>query len=1056
MKHLLIIFSIVIININNLFAQDSYFLVSGKVIDNTNLKGIPYVTIYVDNTATGTVSNIDGDYELNVPIQYKDKQLSFSCIGYKTEKYNLKSQLNVKLIKDLYKIDEVIVKPVKPTELLRRAVNNIPENYSVKPVYLDAFYRSLIKEDSTYINLMEAVCSFHYAAYNDSYSIDSAQKRYFTYTNQTNCDIYSGIINNYFDLYTNPNDQVKVKEARISEYNSKLLFDMLLVGGPLNLIAADKVKYLNEFMSKHHFKHYKYKIEGRTTFNNHNVIIISFKPKAIQFRNYNPGYAKYVNRRKYFNAEFEGKIYLDQKSYAFIRIEYNIVKINPLQKLRPYPYKVRIDYKEINNKWYLSQILRKRSNNDYFKKSVNIDSISVEEQLIINRIQTKKVKKFNKSETVPHSNFFSLYRYPLSYNREFWNKNNLITHNKISQKAINDLTRLKPLEKQFRDMQVKNDSLPVPVAHIGNFKINIHDKNIRDEYKWLENINDKKVQKFIKEENKYTYNYFIPLRKKQRILYKEMAEKFSESNNIFDKKKNGEYNYYQRYVKLSEYPLLCRKKDSAGAKEEILFDFNSFANKYDFFDICFTEISPDNKHIALGIDKDGSEHMTCFFINTEQKVIEKDSINNIWGLVWANDNKTFYYILRDSLNRPSSVYKHKSGNNFSEDKLIYYEKNKYFDVSIRKSQLGNYIFLEMGNYNTSELRYMNANNPDDNFKIFCPREKNHFYTVKESKNEFYILSNKDAVNNRLLRTSKKDTRYKKWQEIIPASKDTLLKNFYICENFLVLSDIYNVQQSMRIINLNTNERNSVKIKDSYYSLNLLEYNYHSDKLKIQVSTFINPPKIYAYNMSSKSLLLLKERKINNYSPKDYEVKRVWSTSSDGTKIPITLVYKKKITTNKQGLKINRKLKLNGRNPLILEAYGSFGFNNFPSFSLDKFCMLDRGFIYAIAHVRGGSEMGEEWHVNGKLLRKENTFNDYISCAKFLIKEHYTDSSLLFGLGGSAGGLVMGVAAERNPELFKGIILEYPQVCQLDALRDSATINRLEFGNPDKKTDFEYI
>ncbi|MCD4792841.1 MAG: prolyl oligopeptidase family serine peptidase [Bacteroidales bacterium] len=1056
MKCLLIIICTTVLSLYNLYAQDSYFLVSGKVINNKDLKGIPFVNVYIEEIALGTVTNEDGDYELKVLVQFKDKQLTFSCIGYQTKKYNIKAQLNVNLKENLYEIDEVIVKPLKALELLQRAIAKIPENYPAKPVYYDAFYRSLMKEDSSYINLMEAACTFHYAAYTDIYSIYSAQKQYYAERDKINCTWVDGL-NNYFDLYTSPNDQVKVIEARISEYNSKRLYDLLTVGGPLNLISADKVKYLNEFMSNDHFKHYKYKIEGRTTFNNRMVIIISFKPKALQFRNYNPGYAKYFNRRKYFNAEFEGKIYLDIKSYAFIRIEYNILKVKPLQKLGPHPYTVRIDYKKINNKWYLSQILRKRLNDNCFLKHVNIDTVSVEEQLIVNRIRVKQVNKFKKSETVPHSNYFSLYRYPLTYNKEYWDKYNIVTHNKLHQKAINDLERYKPLEQQFRDMQVKNDSLPVPEAFIGNSKIKIHDKIIIDEYKWLENINDENVRKYIKEENKYTYNYFIPLREKQNTLFKEMVRKFPEQREIFDKKKSGEYIYYQRYKKHSEYPVLCRKRESVGAKEEILFDFNTWANKYDNFYLHFTEISPNNKHIAVGIDKDGSEHKTCFFINIEQKTTEKDSINNIWGPAWANDSKTFYYVLQDSLNRPASVYKHKLGNDFSEDELIYREKDKYFDVGIRKSKLGNYIFLEMFNYTTSELWYINANKPDDNFKIFCHREKNHFYRVKESKNDFYILSNKDALNNRLFKTSKNDTEYKNWEEIIPASKDTLLKNFYVCENFLVLSEIYNVQQSLRVINLKTNESELIKFNEEFYSLNLLEYNYHSDKLKIRVSTFIKPPKTYEYNMSSKTMTLLKETKIKNFSPKDYKVKRVWSTGVDGTKIPVTLVYKKKILTNSQGLKINQKFKYNGSNPLILEAYGSFGSNNtLPYFSPDKFCMLDRGFIYAIAHVRGGSEMGKAWHENGKLLNKKNTFDDYISCAEFLINEHYTDSSLLFGIGGSAGGMLMGVVANRKPELFKGIILEYPQVCQLDALTDSTTMNRQEFGNPDKKPDFEYI
>jgi len=1051
MKYLLSLFLLYILFFNiNIKAQENYFLVSGKILDNNNFKEIPYVNIYVEGSTMGTITNKDGDYELKIPLKFKEKVLVFSCIGYETQEHKINSILNVNLKEKLIKLEEVTVNPIKPIELLQQAIKKIPQNYPTNAVYYDAFYRSLTKENNKYVRLLEASCIYNYASYIEIFDITNAQKMYFRKNKNYNCSFNEGM-NNWFDLYVNPNDQVKIIESRISEDNSSLGNEILLVGGPLNLIATDKVKYLNAFLNKKHFNHYKYSEEKTVSFDNKDVYVVSFKPKLIQFRDKNPGIIKFVNRRKYLNAEFEGKIYIEAENKAIIRIEYNIVYKNSLRKRYPYPYSVRIDYKQIKNKWYLSQILRKRSNKEYLGKN---DTLSVEEQLIINNVRLNNINNFSKSEIFPHSRFNSLYKVPMNYNQEYWDKYNIVTHNKIQTKAIIDLEKNKALVQQYKDMQVRNDSLPTPVAIIKDSSIKIHNRIIMDEYKWLENIDDENVQQYIKKENKYTYNYFIPYREIQNTLFKEMSGTNKKQNGIYNKKKNNDYEYYQRYKPELEYPILCRKKNVINAKEEIMFDFNAWADNYDYFNAFIMDISPDNKNIAIGVDKDGSENMTCFFIDTKQKTIKKDSINNIWNLVWIN-NEIFFYVVQDSLNRPSSVFKHKLNQGFSQDKLIHYENDKYFDVNIRKSELANYIFLEIFNYNTSELRYIDINKPNESFKIFYPREKTHFYKVKETKNEFYVISNKDAINNRLFKTLKNNTNFKNWKEVIPTRADTLLNGFYITQNYLILSEIHNVKQNLRIINLKKNVSNKIKIKEQFYSLNLLEHNYYSNKLKINVSTFIKPSRIYEFNMISKKMILLEEDKIENYLPKDYRVTRIWATVTSKTKIPITLIYKKEYTKEINGIKRKVKTKINGKNPLILEAYGSFGNGIFPYFSRDRLSLLNRGFVYATAHVRGGNELGNEWHKSGKLLNKKNTFDDYIACAEYLINKHYTDSNLLFGLGGSAGGLLMGAVANKKPELFKGIILEYPQVCQLDALKDS-TMNHGEFGNPYKKEYFKYI
>lgn len=1057
MKKQILLLLLAAININSTFAQSNYFLVSGKVSSKIEQKGVPFANIQIESTTYGTVANIDGDYELKIPLKYKEKLLVFSSLGYKMETAKINAKLNVVLEEDSYQLDEVTVKPMKPLELLRRAIAEIQKNYSTKPVYLDAFYRSLSKEDTTYISLMEAACTFNYAGYTDEYDKYLAQKQYFAHQLGGNCVWHEGY-NNYFDLYTNPNDQVKIIESRISENNSKLLIDQFTVGGPLNIIAADKVKFLNEFMDEKHFRNYKYKIEGSTTYNNREVIILSFKPKKLQFRDRKHSYACQRNRKQYYNAEFEGNIYIDLATMAFIRFNYQIKKVNPLQRMQPDMLQVRIDYKQINNKWYLSQVYRRLMDLDGYPKKVKIDSIAIEEQLIVNRIRTKEVVKFNPKEIFPHSNFYTLYRHPMGYNKEYWTNNNNITHNKLSVKATLDLQHKKPLEQQFIDMQQRNDSMPMPMAKKQEYSYIMHNDTLVDNYKWLENKDNEDVIGYLKEENRYTYNYFVSLRDEERRLFKDMMQKNppSKSNNLYYEKKNGNYTYYLKYAEYAQNPTVCRRIDSIEVDEQQIIDLDSLGNSYENFYVFDYEVSPDNNFLLLGIDTVGNERGVGFLVDIKTGVIQNERIANYNGMVWMPDNRSFYYVCSDSTNRSSSLYRHAMGTSTEDDELLYFEKDATFDIGIRKSEMGNYIFMTMGNFTSQELRYLDLNKPNEGFKIFYPREENHIYSIKEGVNNFYILSNKNAINNRLFKVAKNNIEFANWKEVIATKKDTLLEQFYVLENHLIVSEMHNATNSIKVVNLSTNSTENVKIDEEFYSLSISKPNYYSQNIIYIVSTFINPSKTYEYNLLSGKTTLIDEVVIPNYSPNDYVVERVWSKSNDGTMVPISLAYKKKIKTDDRGFRLNKKVTMDGNNPLILEAYGAYGDKNTPDFSIDKISMLDKGFIYAIAHVRGGGEMGNEWHESGKLMNKRNTFNDYISCAEFLISEQYTNSSLLFGLGASAGGMLMGGVANMKPELFRGIILEYPAVCALNWLTDSTNPNFRGYGKVSNSNEYRYI
>ncbi len=1043
MKNSILFVMLCLINSNLLYSQDQFSTVKGIILDNGTENAIPYVTIQIQKTTIGTITNVDGEFELRIPQKYADNNLIISSIGYKTDTIRIKPALTIKLQENNFDLNEVVVKPLDPLEVLKSAIAKIPENYSTIPVELNAFYRGLVKEDTTYINVVEAVCDFHYAPYNEIFDKYKAQKDYFVNRHLQNCTSSEGF-NNYFDLYTSPNDQLKIVESRISNYNTKTLSETFTIGGPLQLIASNKSKYLNDFMDVNHFKHYKYKIEGYSFYNNKDVIVISFQPKAWQFRNHNPGVVKKVYRKKYYNAEFAGKIYIDKQTYAFIRFDYNIVRVKKMQKMQPDFLHVTIDYKNLNNKWYLSQITKRKSE-EWYRKSQNADSLITEQQLIVNNIQTQDVKPFKKEEIVPHSAYFTLNRYPIAYNADFWKHYNILTYNKLSKKATNDLQRKESLEQQFIDMQAKNDSLPQPLALKIDSVVHIQDTVLVDPYKWLEDKSNENTTNYLREENQYTYNYYVPLHKLQNDLTSEMLARYPKRSATSDSLKTkhiGAYTYFFRYDDIYDYPIITRKDSTLNAKEEPVFNFHNLEEKYDYFDIPEIDISPDNKYLSFSYDSIGNEKYKGFIYEIGNKKPVKQ-IPDFWDLVWSNKKGIFYYVRRTDGERPSDLYCGNLNSSLYNEQLIYHEPDRLFDVNIKKSQLNNFLFVSLSSMNQSECRYIDLSIEDGELKIFYPREKGHLYRVKEGEKDFYILSNKDAVNNRLFVTPKNNTSQDIWKEIISNRKDTLLSDFYVTKNCIILNEIANAKNSISTLDTKTLKKTTINSGNETSSLFISDFDYDTDSVLLMESDFNEPDKFYKYSLSSHNKIFYRQTNIKGYNPDDYITKLVWGTSNGGEKIPISLIYSKKI-------------KLNGNNPLLLEGYGSYGLNYFPSFSVDKISLLQRGFIYAIAHVRGSSMLGNQWHKDGMLLNKTNTFNDFITCAEYLVKNKYTNSNLLFACGGSCGGMLMGNIANNRPDLFRGLLIEHPAVCTLDWLKDSED-NELEFGNPfQNKQDFNNI
>ena len=589
-----------------------------------------------------------------------------------------------------------------------------------------------------------------------------------------------------------------------------------------------------------------------------------------------------------------------------------------------------------------------------------------------------------------------------------------------------------------------------PKAKKINKKLTIHNHTRIDPYYWLKQRNNPEVIKYLEQENAYTQAVMKHTEDLQEKLYDEIVGRIKKDDASVPYKKNGYY-YYRRYEKGLEYPLYCRKKESLQAPEEIMLNVNELAKGHEYFHVTGLSVSKDNTLLAYGVDTLGRRRYSIHFKNLRSGEIYEDEIPLTTGSsTWANDNKTVFYTVKNPQTlRSERIKKHILGDDPAGDREVYYEKDDTYSVFVTKTKSEKYLLI--GSYQTlaTEFRYLGADNPDGHFKIIQPRERNHEYWVDHYKDSFYIRTNWKAKNYRLMKTSVKHTAKKYWQEVVAHRAQVLLEGMEIFKNYLVLQERKQGLIELRVMPWSREETYYLKFDEPAYVAYLsANPEFETDELRYVYSSLTTPSSTFDFNMKSRKKKLLKQDEVvGGYDAGLYKTERLFATADDGTKIPVSIVYKK-------------VLKKSAGNPLLLYAYGSYGYSTEPYFSSVRLSLLERGFVYAIAHVRGGQEMGRDWYENGKLLKKKNTFTDFIACARFLIKNKYTTADELFALGGSAGGLLMGAISNMAPQLFKGIIAAVPFVDVVTTMLDESipltTSEYDEWGDPNKKEYYDYI
>ena len=573
-----------------------------------------------------------------------------------------------------------------------------------------------------------------------------------------------------------------------------------------------------------------------------------------------------------------------------------------------------------------------------------------------------------------------------------------------------------------------------------------------DNYFWLKNRDDSEVIEYLEKENDYFKKMTSDTEDFQEIIYKEIKNKIKEDDQSVPYFLNG-YWYLTKYQKNKNYPVYLRRKSDLNSTDQILFDCNLLAEGYEYFNLSNIKISPNNKFAAYSIDTLSRRLYTIRIKNLQTgEVLNDQIINTSGGFAWANDNKTLFYTNRDSDTlRNDKILRHEIGTKSKDDKIVFHEKDNTFYTSVSKSKSNKFIIISSHSTLTSEFQFLDANKPLDNFRLFNQRKRGLEYSINHYEKFFYIITNIDnAKNYKLMKTPIGGTEYENWINVIDHRKDVLIEGIDIFKNYLVISERANGLNRINVRKWDDSESYYLDFKSETFSLyTTTNVDFGTNILRYGFNSLTQPPSIIDFNMSTKKKTIRKQQQVldDNFKNKNYISERIWSQSEDGTKIPISLVYKKGLIKN-------------NKNPLLLYGYGSYGNTIDPYFSVSRLSLLDRGFVFAIAHVRGSEYMGREWYDEGKLLKKTNTFKDFISCTKHLISEGYTNTDQTYAYGGSAGGLLMGSVINMEPELYNGVIAAVPFVDVLTTMLDETipltTGEYDEWGNPNNEEFYNYI
>jgi oligopeptidase B len=590
--------------------------------------------------------------------------------------------------------------------------------------------------------------------------------------------------------------------------------------------------------------------------------------------------------------------------------------------------------------------------------------------------------------------------------------------------------------------------MDAPLAKILKKEITIHGHSRYDDYYWLNQREDPEVIAYLEAENAYTKAMMGHTDGFQEKLFREIVGRIKQTDISIPYLENGYY-YYIRYEEGMEYPIYCRKKGNLEAPEEIMLDVNQMASGFAYFEVGSYQVSEDNQLLAYSVDTFSRRIYTIHFKDLGTGELFADKISNTSGsMVWANDNRTLFYSTKDDSLRSDKIWKYRLGDEEGQCKLVFDETDPAYNTYIHKSKSRKYLLIGSSSTLSDECRYLEADSPDGQFVVFQARTKGLEYNIEHYKDIFYVRTNDKAVNFRLMETPENETEIENWKEVIAHREDVLLEDFDVFNGFLAIQERKAGMKTLRIFN-GSDLDYYLDFDEQAYTVTLGDNaEMETEIVRYNYTSLTTPVSVYDFNTRTRQSELKKRQEVaGGYNPDEYFTERLEAIADDGARIPVSLVYRKGIVKD-------------GKSPLLLYGYGSYGFSIDPCFSSVRLSLLDRGFIYAIAHIRGGQEMGRIWYEDGRFLKKMNTFTDFITCGEFLVENGYTGRDHLYAMGGSAGGLLMGTVINMRPDLFNGVVAAVPFVdvvtTMLDASIPLTTGEYDEWGNPEDPVYYSYM
>lgn len=593
----------------------------------------------------------------------------------------------------------------------------------------------------------------------------------------------------------------------------------------------------------------------------------------------------------------------------------------------------------------------------------------------------------------------------------------------------------------------KTPDMKPPIAKKEPKVTEIHGYKLVDNYFWLRDKKNPEVIKYLEAENAYTDTAMKPYEGFTKSLYDEMLGRIKQTDMTLPYKL-GSYWYYNKTEEGKQYPIYCRATKEDKSDEQVIFDQNEMAKGFKFYSLGDFSVSDDGNLLAFSFDTNGYRQYTLQIKDLRTGTIMPDKVERVTSVVWANDNKTLFLVTEDNVTKRSDKFwKYEIGSNTPH--LQYEEKDVLFNLGSGRTRDKKIVFVASYAKTMREFRYLPADQPDAQLKVILPREKDHEYSVDHYEGMFYITTNKNAFNSRIVTAPVNDPSEKNWKEFVPHDPKIKIEDVNFFKGYAVVSELENGLEYLDVIDMKSKKSQRIATPESVYTMGISgNPEFDTPTFRYSYASMVTPQSTFEYDRKTKQSKLLKQQEVlGGYDKTKYETVRVWAVARDGVKVPISLLMKK-------------GTKLDGSAPMLLYAYGSYGYSMTPNFSSTRLSLVDRGMIYAIAHIRGGSELGEQWRVDGRMFKKMNTFNDFVDSAQWLVSNKYTASDRLVIQGGSAGGLLMGAVTNQRPDLFKAVIAQVPFVDVMNTMLDDTlpltTEEWIEWGNPNEKEAFDYM